>query len=209
MPPLGAWVRVSLRVTSRFASSLLLGETRRQAGRGRPSAPYPGVVLTRAVRGASYRAMPVIPEPIRRWLKANVHPTEAWFFFGAMARFAAFTAWGNLILRLNRGEEAKEDWRTLSSAAALITFTTLTSAGEAREFTSLREAAVEMRGLVDSAATQAELRDRRATGERDSQTAEQQGRMLATNKRAVKLAAITLSVAIVTLAVALVVAIAR
>jgi hypothetical protein len=150
----------------------------------------------------------VVPGPIRRWLKANIHPTEVWFFSGGMVRFAAFAAWGNLIVRLIRGEEAKEDWRTLSSAAALITFTTLTSAAEGREFTSLREAAVAMRGLVDDATVQAELRDQRAA-ERDRQAAEQQERMLATNKKAVKLAVITLVVAIVTLVVALVVAIAR
>jgi hypothetical protein len=147
----------------------------------------------------------MIPEPLRRWLNANIHPTEVWFFAGCFARFAAFTSWGNLILRLNRGEEAKEDWQTLSSTAALITFTTLTSAAEAREFVSLREAAVEMRSLVDNAAAQAELRDQR-TSERDRQAAEEQERMLATNKQAVKLAAITLVVAVVTLMVALVVA---
>lgn len=175
----------------------------------RPVAPRPRCrCLTSGVRFASYRVASVGSGPIRRWLKANIHPTEVWFFLGAMARFAAFTAWGNLILRLNRGEEAKEDWRTLSSAAALITFTTLTSAGEAREFTSLREAAVEMRHLVDNAAAQAELRDQRAA-ERDRQAAEQQERILATNKKAVKLAAITLAVAAVTLVVAMVVAIAR
>ena len=175
----------------------------------RPVAPRPRCrCLTSGVRFASYRVASVGSGPIRRWLKANIHPTEVWFFLGAMARFAAFTAWGNLILRLNRGEEAKEDWRTLSSAAALITFTTLTSAGEAREFTSLREAAVEIRHLVDNAAAQAELRDQRAA-ERDRQAAEQQERILATNKKAVKLAAITLAVAAVTLVVAMVVAIAR
>jgi hypothetical protein len=150
----------------------------------------------------------MVPEPIKRWLKTNIHPTEVWFFFGAIVRFAAFTAWGNLIVRLIRGEEAKEDWRTLSSAAALITFSALTSAAESREFTSLREAAVEMRGLVDNAAAQAEVRDQRAA-ERDRQAAEQQQRVLQTNRQAVKLAAITLAVAILTLAVALVVAIAR
>jgi hypothetical protein len=142
----------------------------------------------------------MVPEQIKRWLKENIHPTEAWFFFFAMVRFAAFTAWGNLIVRLIRGEEAKEDWRTLSSAAALITFTTLTSAGEAREFASLREAAVGMRGLVDDAAAQAELRDQRAA-ERDRRAAEQQDRMLRLNKRAIVLAAVTLAAAIVTLAV--------
>lgn len=150
----------------------------------------------------------MVPEPIKRWLKTNIHPTEVWFLFGALTRFAAFTAWGNLIVRLNRGEEAKEDWRTLSSAAALITFSTLTSAAEAREFASLREAAVEMRGLVDNAAAQAEVRDQRAA-ERDRQAAKQQERMLQTNKQAVRLAAITLAVAILTLVVALVVASAR
>jgi hypothetical protein len=144
----------------------------------------------------------MVPDPIRRWLKANIHPTEVWFFFGAMVRFAAFTAWGNLIVRLIRGEKAKEDWRTLSSAAALITFSTLTSAAEAREFASLRQAAVEMRGLVDDATAQAELRDQRAT-ERDRQAAKQQADMLLLNKRMVMLAAVTLAVALVALAVAI------
>jgi hypothetical protein len=144
----------------------------------------------------------MVPDPIRRWLKANIHPTEVWFFFGAMVRFAAFTSWGNLIVRLIRGEEAKEDWRTLSSAAALITFSTLTSAAEAREFASLRQAAVEMRGLVDDATAQAELRDQRAA-ERDRQAAKQQADMLLLNKRMVMLAAVTLAVALVALAVAI------
>jgi len=154
----------------------------------------------RTIRGASYCAASMVPEPIKRWLKQNIHPTEAWFFFFTMVRFAAFTAWGNLIVRLIRGEEAKEDWRTLTSTAALITFSTLTSAGEAREFASLREAAVGMRGLVDDAAAQAELRDQRAA-ERDRRAAEQQDRMLRLNKRAIVLAAVTLAAAIVTLAV--------
>lgn len=144
----------------------------------------------------------MVPEPIKRWLKANIHPTEVWFFFGAMVRFAAFTAWGNLIVRLIRGEEAEEDWRTFSSAAALITFSTLTSAGEAREFASLREAAVEMRGLVDDAATQAKRRDERAA-ERDRQAAEQQADMLLLNKRMVMFSVLTLAVALVALAVTL------
>jgi hypothetical protein len=157
---------------------------------------------TRVIRAASYCAASMVPDPIRRWLKANIHPTEVWFFFGAMVRFAAFTAWGNLIVRLIRGEKAKEDWRTLSSAAALITFSTLTSAAEAREFASLRQAAVEMRGLVDDATAQAELRDQRAT-ERDRQAAKQQADMLLLNKRMVMLAAVTLAVALVALAVAI------
>jgi hypothetical protein len=63
-----------------------------------------------------------------------------------------------LIVRLIRGEEAKEESRMLSSAAALITFSTLTSAAEARELTSLREAAVEMRGLSFARTIQDELR---------------------------------------------------
>jgi hypothetical protein len=144
----------------------------------------------------------MFPEQIKRWLRANIHPTEVWFFCFAMVRFAAFTAWGNLIVRLIRGEDTKEGWRTFSSAAALITFTTLTSAGEAREFTELRGTAVEMRRLVGDATGQAELRDQRAA-ERDRENAEQQARMLLINKRMVLLAALTLAVAIVTLAVAL------
>lgn len=117
-----------------------------------------------------------------------------------MARFAAFTAWGNLIVRLIRGEDAKEDWKTLSSAAALITVSTLTSAAEAREFAALRGAAVEMRGLVGDATGQAEQREQRAS-ERDRENAEQQARMLQLTKWLVALAAVTLAAALVTLGV--------
>ncbi len=142
----------------------------------------------------------MLAEPINRWLRTNIHPTEVWFFCFAMVRFAAFTAWGNLIVRLIRGEDAKEDWRTLSSAAALITFTTLTSAGETREFATLRGAAVEMRRLIGDAEAEAELRDQRASA-RDRENAEQQTRTLQLTKWLVALATVTLAAALVTLGV--------
>jgi hypothetical protein len=142
----------------------------------------------------------MFPEPIKGWLKTNIHPTEVWFFGFAMVRFAAFTAWGNLIVRLIRREDAKEDWRTLSSAAALITFTTLTSAAEVREFAAMRGAAVELRGLVGEAAGQVELRDERAA-ERDRKSAQQQRSMLQLTKWLLALAGFTLAAAIVTLGV--------
>ncbi len=148
----------------------------------------------------SYCPGVVVPKPIKRWITRNIHPTEVWFFCFAMARFAAFTAWGNLIVRLIRGEDAKEDWKTLSSAAALITVSTLTSAAEAREFAALRGAAVEMRGLVGDATGQAEQREQRAS-ERDRENAEQQARMLQLTKWLVALAAVTLAAALVTLGV--------
>jgi hypothetical protein len=162
--------------------------------------PAQGGELELPASGWSPTVVVMIAEPIKRWLRANIHPAEVWSFCFAMVRFAAFTAWGNLIVRLIRGEDAKEDWRTLSSAAALITFTTLTSAGEAREFATLRAAAVEMRGLVDDAKGQAELRDQRAS-ERDRENTEQQARMLHLTKWLVALATITLAAALVTLGV--------
>lgn len=157
--------------------------------------------VARHPRGAVLSGL-MVPDRIKRWLTMNIHPTEVWFFCLVMLRFAAFTAWGNLIVRLIRGEDAKEDWRTLSSTAALITFTTLTSAAEAREFAALRGAAVEMRGLVGDAKGQAELRDQRAS-ERDRENVEQQTRILQLTKWLVALAAVTLGAALVTLGVAI------
>ncbi len=140
------------------------------------------------------------PEHIKGWLKTNIHPTEVWFFCFAVVRFAAFTAWGNLIVRLIRREDAKENWRTLSSAAALITFTTLTSSAEVREFATLRGAAVELRGAVAEAVEQAELRDQ-SVAERDRISTQQQESMLQLTKWLIALAALTLGAAIVTLGV--------
>jgi hypothetical protein len=134
-------------------------------------------------------------------MKANVEPLEVWFFSLTIVRYVAFVAWADVIVRAVRGEEAKENWKTLTSTAALITFSTLTSAAEARELATLRGTAVEVRGLVDDAASQAEQRDQRAA-ERDRRAAEQQERMLRFNKWAVILAALTLAAAIVTFAVA-------
>lgn len=160
---------------------------------------------SRPIRAGSYRAASVTGRnKITRWLKANVEPLEVWFFSLTIVRYAAFVAWADMIVRAVRGEEAKENWKTLTSTAGLITFSTLTSAAEAKELAALRGAAVEMRRLVDDAADQAELRDQRAA-ERDRRAAEQQERILLLNKRAVALAALSLVVAIV----ASVVAVAR
>jgi len=131
---------------------------------------------------------------------ANVDSVDVWFLTVALARYAAFVAWADVIVRAIRGEDSKENWKTLTSSAALIGFSALTSAAEVREFASLRGATVEMRSLVGDAAAQAELRDQRAD-ERDGRAAEQQERMLRLNKRAIVLAAVTLAAAIVTLAV--------
>jgi hypothetical protein len=131
---------------------------------------------------------------------ANIDSVDVWFLSVALARYAAFVAWADVIVRAIRGEEAKENWKTLTSSAALIGFSALTSAAEVREFASLRGAAVEMRALVGDAAAEAELRDERAA-ERDRRVAEQQEGMLRLNKRAIILAALTLGAAVVTLAV--------
>jgi hypothetical protein len=111
-----------------------------------------------------------------------------------------FVAWADVIVRAIRGEDSKENWKTLTSSAALIGFSALTSAAEVREFASLRGASVQMRGLVGDAATEAAQRDERAA-ERDRRAAKQQERMLLINKLLVVLAALTLTAAIVTLAV--------
>jgi hypothetical protein len=139
----------------------------------------------------------------KRWLKANIDSLDIWFFFFTMVRYAAFIAWADVIVRAVRREEAKENWMTFTSSTALITFSSLTSASEARGLAKLRDTAVEMRHLVDDAATQAELRDQRAA-ERDRQAAEQQAGMLLLNKRMVVFAALTLAIAIVALAITLV-----
>ncbi|MGO9321814.1 MAG: hypothetical protein ACLQBY_13560 [Solirubrobacteraceae bacterium] len=138
----------------------------------------------------------------KRWWKTNIDSLDVWFFFFAMVRYAAFIAWADVIVRAVRREEAKENWKTFVSSAALITFSSLTSASEARELSALRGTAVEMRGLVDDDATQAELRDQRAA-ERDRQAAKQQADMLLLNKRMVVFAALTLAVALVALVVTL------
>ncbi len=138
-----------------------------------------------------------------RWLKANIDAVDIWTVCLAFARYAAFVAWADVIVRAIRGEEAEENWKTFSSSAILIGLSALQSGTEIREFASLRGAAVEMRHLVDDAAKQAELRDQHAA-ERDRRAEEQQERALLLNKRMVALASLTLVAAIVTLAVALV-----
>ena len=52
-----------------------------------------------------------------------------WFygFFPGLAMFAAFTSWGSLIVRLLRGEDAEEGWRTFVSSAALLASFSMTS----------------------------------------------------------------------------------
>jgi hypothetical protein len=139
---------------------------------------------------------------IWRWLKTHVDAVDIFTFSLACARYAAFVAWADVIVRAIRGEEAEENWKTFSSSVMLIGLSALQSGAEIREFASLRGAAVEMRHLVDDAATEADLRDQRAA-ERDRRAAQQQASMLLLNKRMVVLAALTLIAAIVTLAVAL------
>jgi hypothetical protein len=139
--------------------------------------------------------------PVMRLLRAaNIDSVDVWFLSIALARYAAFVAWADVIVRAIRGEESKENWKTLTSSTALIGFSALTSAAEVREFAALRGAATEMRTLIDVAAAQAEQRDQRAA-ERDRRAAEQQERMLLINKLLVILAALTLATALVTLAV--------
>jgi hypothetical protein len=137
---------------------------------------------------------------IRQWLSVNVDAVDVWTVSLACARYAAFVAWADVIVRAIRGEATKENWKTLSSSAALIGLSALQSGAEIRELASLRDAAVEMRHLVDDAAAQAEVRDRSAAG-RDRETANQQERMLRLTKRLVVLAALTLAAAFVTLVV--------
>jgi len=137
---------------------------------------------------------------ILQWLTANVDFVDVWFVLQAATGYAAFVSWAEVIVRAIRGEASQENWKTRSSSAALIAFWACTSAVRLRAAASLRGAAVEMHGLVDEAAKQAELRDQRAT-ERDRQSAEQQARMLVFTRWMAALAALTLAAAIVTLAV--------
>lgn len=91
--------------------------------------------------------------------KVNVDSVDVWFgFVPAFARYTAFISWANVIVRAIRGEEAKEDWKTFASTGFLIGVWTLTTGAKFREMASLRGAAVEMRGLMDEAKTQFELR---------------------------------------------------
>jgi hypothetical protein len=115
-------------------------------------------------------------------VKASVDAVDVWFgLLPGFARYAAFVSWANVIVRAIRGEEAKEDWRTFLSTGLLIGVWTLTSDAKVREMASLRGAAVEMRGLVDEATIQSELRDRLAS-ERDDRSSRQAARMLSLTK---------------------------
>jgi hypothetical protein len=163
----------------------------------------PGRLLG-TIRAESYCAASAMTQrqAISGWLKANLDPSVLWFVLHAFASFTAFFTWQDEIVRAIKGEEAKDEWKTNMPTSLLIVFWTLTSAGRAKEIASLREAAVEMRGIAHDATEQAELREQRAA-ERDRRAAEQQERMLLYNKRAIILATLTLTAAIVTLAVAI------
>lgn len=139
---------------------------------------------------------------LTKWLKANVDSVDVWFVLQNLAGYAAFVSWADVIVRAMRGEEAKENWRTLSSSAALIAFWTLSAGGRVREMASLRGAAVELRGLAHDAGAQSELREQRAA-EQDQRSEAQQARMLRLTRWLVALATLTLAAAIVTLAVTL------
>jgi hypothetical protein len=135
--------------------------------------------------------------------KMNVDSVDVWFgFVPAFARYTAFISWANVIVRAIRGEEAKEDWKTFASTGFLIGVWTLTTGAKFREMASLRGAAVEMRGLMDEANAQFELRDRQAA-ERYKRASKQEARMLSLTRWLVALAVLTLAAAIVTLAVAI------
>jgi hypothetical protein len=140
----------------------------------------------------------MVQRSITRWIKSNVDAREVWFFSLAIVRYAAFVAWAEVIVRAVRGEDAEDNWKTLTSSAALITFSTLTSAAEGREFAAIRGSTVEMRQLVDDAGARAGVRDQLAT-ERDRRAAEQQERMLRFTKWLVGFAVLTLAAAIATL----------
>lgn len=134
-----------------------------------------------------------------RRLREHFDAVDVWTMALTAARYAAFVSWADVIVRAIRGEEAKENWKTSSSTAALMALSALQSASEIREFASLRGAAVEMRQLVDDATTQAELRDRRAD-ERERHGLKQQELMLRLTKWLVAFALLTLAAAIVTVA---------
>lgn len=136
------------------------------------------------------------------WLKANVDGVDALTLSLAVARYAAFVAWAEVIVRAIRGEDSKENWKTFSSSVVLIGLSALQAGAEIREFASLRGATVEMRSLVHDAAEQAALREQRAA-KRDRQSAKQQSTTLMINKGMIVLAGLTLTVAIVTLAITL------
>jgi regulator of protease activity HflC (stomatin/prohibitin superfamily) len=137
-----------------------------------------------------------------RRLTADIDAIDTLFVLAGIARYAAFVSWAKVIVGAVRGEEAKEDWRTLASTGLLLGTWTLTSGAKVREMASVRSAAVEMRGLVHEATVQSEMRDRQAA-ERDQRASRQEARMLLLTKRLVLLAGLTLAAAIVTLVVAI------
>jgi hypothetical protein len=130
------------------------------------------------------------------WLKANVDGVDVGLLAFALSGFAASISWVDKIVRANRGEDVREDWRTTSSTAAFIAFWVLTTGARVRQTEALRSAAVEMRGVMREAAEQADLRDKRAA-ERDRQAAKQQERMLRSTKLLVAFAVLTLAATIV------------
>jgi hypothetical protein len=135
-------------------------------------------------------------ERVLDWLKANFDGIDVGLLAFALSGFAASISWVDKIVRANRGEDVKEDWRTTSSTAAFIAFWVLTTGARIRQTEALRSAAVEMRGVVREAAEQAELRDERAA-ERDRQAVKQQERMLRSTKLLVAFAVLTLAATVV------------
>jgi|HubBroStandDraft_6_1064221.scaffolds.fasta_scaffold05284_9 hypothetical protein len=132
-----------------------------------------------------------------RRLKSYIDSTDLLFgIFPAAAIYAAFVTWAPLIVRANRGEEVKEDWRLFASTAAAMSAFTLISGTRVREARAVRGAAIEVRELVRVATEDAERRDRRA--------AEQQDRLAWLTRWLVALAALTLAAAVVTLVVAII-----
>jgi hypothetical protein len=101
---------------------------------------------------------------IQRWLGKHFDGVDIWTMALVFARFVAFVAWTDVIVRALRGEESKENWKTFSSSAAFMGLSALQTGAEIRERASLRDAAVEMRHLVDHAAEQAKLSPDRAVG---------------------------------------------
>lgn len=148
-------------------------------------------------------SVPARPEKrFRLRLPAYLDVIDMLFFLAGLARYATFVSWANVVVRAIRGEEAKENWRTLASTGLFLGTWVLTSSAKVREMASLRGAAVEMRGLVHEATVQSELRDRQAA-ERDHRASRQEERMLSLTKWLLLLAGLTLVAAIVTLAVAI------
>jgi hypothetical protein len=157
---------------------------------------------SRAIRAEFYLQFVMARKHLLHQVKTNVDVVDVWFVLGGIARYATFVSWANVIVRAIRGEESKEDWRTVASTSLLIGIWTLTSGAKVREMASLRGAAVEMRGLVHEATAQSELRDRQAA-ERDQHASQQEARMLSFTRWLVALAGLTLAAAIVTLVVAI------